>query len=279
MRGLLAAAALWLGLLSAPAFAALALDGTPAGQGGSATTNVAATITFTTAQDILVAVIQTEHQTAYSTVTGVTSTSGLTWAKYTRQQASQYSGFGNNPNFDDVEIWWAYSPAAHTSEVVTATFSAAPDGDSMVAMAVKGFTGTGYQTAPWDSNASLPGYNHIDTNTTQAPTISSVPSTSAAGMRIDAVGEGSGATYTGKPTADTAAGNANNSSGAAGSAVVASYQVYASALSGAVTWSTTIAGPYMAVSAALSMTGGGGGGATGSGFPPSGLTTIGVGAP
>lgn len=242
---------------------ALALDGTAQGLGAAGVSSLALStgLTYSSAGDIIVVLINTENPTAAVTVSSVSSTSGLTFQKRT---AVAFSGLPYNNTgtiYTSNEIWWAYASAAHSADVITAHLSGTTDEVTMVAFAVKGFTGGTYSTNPWDGNGALPANHSNSGSTGVTPTCSGVSTTSASGMRIAFWGsggynQGSGATYTGYPTGDTAILAVADASGTNGSNTTASFALYSSALSSAtVNWTTSEEYSYTAIIDALATAG------------------------
>jgi hypothetical protein len=100
---------------------------------------------------------------------------------------------GSSTAYVDDECWYAYSSAALSSDVITASYSLPSstnfDGASIVVFGVSGFTGSSYKTNPWDPNSSLPAIADDTTDTPAAdPTVSGVSTTNANDMIIGFVG-------------------------------------------------------------------------------------------
>lgn len=170
----------------------LAIDGTP--QGGIATggtTCAPSALTTTTAGIVIFAThaeataIQGDHPIA-SGVSG----GGLTWAR-----RSTLSLDGGVAPYATLDVWWAYSSGALTAQTITVTWgNVTIDDMSCVVFGVKNFTGTNYQTQPWDSNGSLPAT--ASSTGTSAPTVSGVGTTSANTMLLGIGGTTSGTNVT-----------------------------------------------------------------------------------
>lgn len=80
------------------------------------------------------------------------------------------------------EVWWAYVANALVAATITVTMSAEIDDAVVVAAGYQGFTGTAYQAAPWDTDASLPV--HGSTTAQSQPTFSGLSTASTAGMLL-----------------------------------------------------------------------------------------------
>ena len=234
---------------------ALALDGTA--QSGtstaSATTALGTGLNYATAADILVVFAIAEWKTSPAgSVSGITSTSGLTWAR--RASLTYTQGTTNTRT----EMWWAYNPAANAADVVTVTWTNAGtiDDTAILAFAVKGFTGTAYQTAPWDGNVSLP--NALGSSTTGLATSGAISTTSASGMVLTCGGTTAGPANTGIPAGYTQAGTVSNTGGTNNASMTVGYNVISSALSGTtVTWSSSSTNGWMLITDVLATAGSG----------------------
>lgn len=202
------------------------LDGSAHGNASTATTN-AVTLSTTNANDII-CVLAAAENTAAPSITGISSTSGLAWNKRTAVSISR----------QDLELWWAYAPAALSSEVITITYAATFDDAVAVAFGV-----TGCNTLnPFDANSSLPA-NTSSTTASVAPT-STVSTVSPSSFMIMGVGAASNSSnYNTPPTGFTfIAGAVNTGGGLACSAGVA-YEAFTAAQSSlAVTWGGTLGG-------------------------------------
>lgn len=135
---------------------ALAIHGTPAhthDNSGSAT-SVAAAVTTTVANTILIAVVAPYHtgSSGPPTVTGV-SGAGLTW---TKRASNTYPNPLSGTIRVGLEVWWALAPSAVTAQSITATLSSAPN--NRVDILVFAVSGSPNLSAPWDVNVSLPGF-------------------------------------------------------------------------------------------------------------------------
>lgn len=118
----------------------------------------------TIAADILVVCVGAEWVNsvgASGTVSGIAG-GGLTWVKRSNNavKVDGFGGGGTSSAFGNLEVWWAFSSSAQSGITITATFtkpgSTNFDAAGIVAFGVTGFTGTNYQTNPWDQNAAVP---------------------------------------------------------------------------------------------------------------------------
>jgi hypothetical protein len=135
---------------------ALALDGHCSGNAnGSAATVSNLNALVITAADIVVLFILMESTSGGSFPTGTSISDGFnTYALRNRVQYTSNAAFGSAKT--TAEIWWAFSSAAHTIAVgsLVVTMANMNDCASFIAVSVKGFTGTAYQTNPWDDTAA-----------------------------------------------------------------------------------------------------------------------------
>lgn len=225
---------------------ALSLDGTAkTGTASTASSIASAALVYSTAGNILVAVIAVENNTAtvVRTVSNVTSTSGVTWARRKQTTATNMddAAGGTNGLALCVEIWWAYNPSTSAGDTVTATLSGTMDDSCIVAFAVKGFSGTAYQTAPWDVNASLTA-TQTTTNSVggaTSPSVTPVTTTSTSGMLLGLYGSGSVAVQKNLGiTGYSSVGSVYNGGGSLDCEATVYSKTYASAQSATtVTWS------------------------------------------
>lgn len=146
---------------------ALTIDGTSSASGISVT-SIPVTLTTGKTNDIIVLVICNRRGFVHTTVSGVSDTAGLTWAK--RSSITLDDAVSNF--FMDFEIWWGASPRALSSDIITVTFGAAIIG-SVLAFGVNGAS----VSSPWDSNVSLPATASSAANS--APSLSGVSTTTA----------------------------------------------------------------------------------------------------
>ena len=226
----------------------------------AATNSASATITYPTTGDILVVITHGEWGTAggLGHVSSVTSTSGLTWVKRQAQTAAE----AFYPAQEDLEIWWAYNPNANTSDVITVTWAGATgslDAGKIAAFAVTGFTGTEYQTNPWDLNPSLIGRATSNVATTY-PNNQAVSTISSSGMAFSIAATDSGGTYTSgqQPSGFTFSFSNGALGSSAASYMSLAYDIYSTPFVGLpVSWTSagTQQGGWVAVVDALSTNG------------------------
>lgn len=182
MRRLLAALLVFVSL-SSPAWAVLAIDGTPV-TGSSATGTIAsAAFTNSNANAVVIAVISVASGAA--TIPSVSGVSGcsLTWALRKKLSGTTLNyGFGTGDG-TDLEIWWALAATACTAQVITATATNPGDGNISV------FAISGENTStPWDVNASLPATLTSATHAQATPTVGSVSTTNTNSVLLAFVG-------------------------------------------------------------------------------------------
>jgi hypothetical protein len=222
---------------------ALALDGSASGQATGAASVASAGLTTGTAGDIIVAYVFAEWITgtgAAGTISGI-SGGGLTWHNRGSQTANLTGALGA---WTREEIWWAYSSGTLSSSAITATFSLPSstnfDDASIIVFGVKGFLGTAYQTAPWDSNVSLPKFN--SSSASAAPSVSGISTTSANTMLLTMYGtSGSSALMNAGPAGFTYLKGQSNTGGSNDASVESAYQVVSATQSSITeTWGTAI---------------------------------------
>lgn len=97
------------------------------------------------ADEVICALVSAEF-TAVPTITSMTSTSGLTWSKEAIATET------TSTNQVDLELWWAPSPLALSSETITAHFSGTFDAAVMLAFGVTGAD----LSNPFDTASNLP---------------------------------------------------------------------------------------------------------------------------
>ena len=138
--------------LSSPALAQL--DGEAVGQSTSSNT-VAATITTTSHPDICIAGILAEDTTGAPIVSSVTG-AGLTWQHRPRSGGDKpiFTNSSNaNPDYGDLEEWWAAAASNITSQTITATFTATIKTAQIMIFCQPS---SAPPAAPFDPNPSLP---------------------------------------------------------------------------------------------------------------------------
>lgn len=154
-RDLIAVLLLWL--LPIQAWAALALDGTPATAYAGTGSTIALTITTTQSNDVLIFAILPNDGNPASGISG----GGLTWTKRT---STVVCCFPNN-----IDEWWAIAPSPLTGVTITATLSSS----TFYSGALFAISGANTST-PYDVNGSLPvtgiGNTPLTLSTTNADT-------------------------------------------------------------------------------------------------------------
>lgn len=131
---------------------AFSIGNTASNSSWAGASSAAATITLSAGSILLVCVHQA-HASANETVSSVTS-AHLTFAK--RSSVAHVNGGSIDTNHQELEIWWAYSAGALTSEVVTVVSSGTPTDGSIALIECKGVTNP---SSPWDTNLSIPRSN------------------------------------------------------------------------------------------------------------------------
>lgn len=129
-------------------------------------------------------VVQLNHEAVSGAVPIITGISDGTANVYHKRFAATQAPepiFGASEGF---EVWWAYAANALTGLTpISVTLSASTDDAVVVAAGYQGFTGTAYQTAPWDTNVSIPATAQ-STGATSVGSVSGVSTTSTAGMLL-----------------------------------------------------------------------------------------------
>ncbi len=139
---------------------ALSFDVTGVNSDGSSgtATSISKTLTFD-GSDIIIVDVISAATTSHATVTSVTSALGsLTFVNRFEYYLDNVFGIasGSANAFLTLSRWWAYAGgSALSSDLITANFSKGING-SILVTGVTGFTGTAYQTNPFDTNVSLP---------------------------------------------------------------------------------------------------------------------------
>lgn len=237
--------ALLFACFSGQALAVLAIDGTgtaPSGVDAAIHSGCAAATCAvvnnvngltTTGTGIVIGYSQAEAVTGQPAPvcsgTCVADAAGLTWhIRTTSPSPCTYSGGQFTANNTLIEFW-AFSPGTLTIDQITVTWTSSGtiDDATFVVMAVKGFTGTNWQTNPFDSNASLGKCATTTTNT--APTVTGISTSVAADMLLFGVGSANngpfplaapstpaGWTNTPPGTVETATGGGTNGAGSQG---------------------------------------------------------------
>ena len=115
-------------------------------------------LTTTNAGDIIVIAVFTENTNsvgAYPSITGVT-VGGAAAARRNQFQWQGNTAFGfGGAAYNNCELWWYYAPGALSSAAISVTVNGNwNDAGTFIAFGVTGFTGTSYQTNPWDDTAA-----------------------------------------------------------------------------------------------------------------------------
>lgn len=136
--------------------------------------------------EIVVITVAQERPTSgggtFATVSSISDGTANVWHKrfastLTPGSLGSYNGF---------EVWWTYVANPLLNATINVTMSSQVDDFNLIVAGYQGFTGTAYQTNPWDSNVSLPA--SASTNTTNvSATISGISTASTAGMLLVSV--------------------------------------------------------------------------------------------
>lgn len=176
----------------------LALDGTAKHETAAFASSATVTLTTGSAGDIIVVEIWLVN--AQSSSTNYPNISSVSDGTNTYTRRSRRTMQISPANFAAAyEVWWAYAPAALSSKVITASLQAGTGGDAtnntnnfdqicINAFGVKGFAGTGYQTAPWDTNASVPAYHVYNGTSAVVPRVDNLYTTGADSMLLSGFG-------------------------------------------------------------------------------------------
>lgn len=177
----------------------------------SGSTTVSATLTAAIGEIIIVLVDQEITSGAVLTVTGVSDGTANVYAKRFSASATGAAEplYGASEGF---EVWWAYAANTLTAASVTVTLSGTMDDAVIVVAGYQGFTGTAYQTNPWDTNASLPKTAQAATNTAASAT--GITTTSTAGILLAGHGTLDFGQIPSAPTGFSLAGQLTNAGGA-----------------------------------------------------------------
>lgn len=172
--------------------------------------------------------VETSTHTGGSPVSGTpTDNTGLSlsWA----QRGTTLSVL-NNLTYQTGALFWAYVSAAFTTKTFTASWTC-PTGTLLDDMfiscyCVSGFTGTAYQTNPWDGNASLQAAGTSSGSTT--PTLANISTNSSAGMLIAGITTPGATREASSPGTWTNINNGRTTGGANSESFSSDQQVYAS---------------------------------------------------
>lgn len=102
-------------------------------------------MTTSLTNDIIIVYVFNEKSGSYQSVSSITDTAGLSWSKRTTLQLSSDTG-------SNLDVWWAPSTGALSSDVITANLSGSIDDACIIAFGVNGAN----FTSPWDPNSGLP---------------------------------------------------------------------------------------------------------------------------
>jgi hypothetical protein len=121
-----------------------------------------ATVTYTNTDPcvIVLNIVTQAGSGGFTPITGVTDSAGVTWHRRqsTAFNSTNFSGVGSSVNHLTQEVWWANLTAAHTS-AVTISIALSGTANQATGTLMEWVTVTGSLTpsAPWDTNAALPG--------------------------------------------------------------------------------------------------------------------------
>lgn len=176
-------------------------------------------------QDVIVVCVFAE-QSALCTVTSVSDTLGLTW-----QQRGGVSDITGRPV--DLEVWWAFAPAALVADQITVHWSAAPDDWSVLAFGVHNCN----TPDPWGAYAPA---TEVGTSSSVAPSVN--VNAASYNFVIAVVGDSDNQTsdVQAPPTGFPLIGYQQNLGGAEYSQLGVAGKGQVGALSGAVTWGSTM---------------------------------------
>lgn len=119
-----------------------AIDGTATNNAGPGASSVSASLTTTVAGDEIVVYVATASTGSFKTITGVTSTSGLSFTR--RGSAAVWTQLSNSDGlvYDmQLEAWRADAPGMLVAESITAAFSAVTGAGSGAAIVAFGIAG------------------------------------------------------------------------------------------------------------------------------------------
>lgn len=203
---------------------ALTLDGF-ANSSKSSATSATVSLTTTKTNDIIVVVVGAEATTGVPPiVSGVSSTSGLTWAKRSTKSATANAQ----------EVWWALAPSILTNEVITVTYTATFDDWAGTAFGVNGCN----TAAPWDTSTSLPAFGvYPDGTAAAAPAVSGVSTVSTAPFVFMAFAHAYSSTLTAPAGFTMLGAGVANGGGTYFEYAAVAYEVFGAALtSQTITW-------------------------------------------
>lgn len=136
--------------------------------------------------EIVIAQINSENPSGSApVVSGISDGTANVWHKHFSTTQVPESNLGSSESF---EVWWTYAANALVAANIIVT-SNVTDDTVLICAGYQGFTGTYYQTNPWDKNVSLPasafGYTPTLTST---PSVPGVSTSTASGMLLFGVG-------------------------------------------------------------------------------------------
>jgi hypothetical protein len=163
--------------------AAISLHNSATGQSSDPATTVSATLTAAAGEIVIVEVNNEVVSGAVKTVTGISDgTTNVYTRRFSASQAPEpFAGAS-----EEFEVWWAYVANPLTAATITATLSGTIDDAVIITAGYQGFTGTAYQTNPWDTNASLP--KTAQSAAVSFASVSGVSTNSTAGTLIAGLG-------------------------------------------------------------------------------------------
>lgn len=196
----------------------------------SGTNSVQATLSTAFANEIICVFTYCEGNSgAAPSITGISDTAGLTWAKRKQSNASSTGS---------AELWWALATGILSSDVITVTFGANFDDLSMVVAGISGCN----TSAPWDTNASVPAV-FSSTASGSTPSFTGISTNNALDMVLVSVGYLGTGGVPPVPSGYSVLGYQSNGGGSQFSYVGVGYQRETSTLSSAtVTWGGTTPG-------------------------------------
>ena len=221
--------------------AAPTLDGTATGQSSSSTTT-AATLTTSLTNDIICALVAVETGSGTMPyVTGIADTASLTWNKRSgvAQTIPSVPGAPGN-GACSIDLWWAVSSGALTSDVITATFNTSCDDSAILVFGVNGCN----TAQPWDNNPTVPSILPWTGNNT--PSFANISTSTANTFQIFAMADNAGTGSIGTvPTGFSTLGFHENGGGSLFCTVGAAYQQLTSTVSNQTyTWGSAWSRPY-----------------------------------
>jgi hypothetical protein len=224
-----------------PALAAISINGASVtGTNAASTTLTNSSGQSCSAGDIIVVVTHAPYAHALGAAGTVSSVTG-TGLVFQKRSGVTLAGTSGADPYSRQEIWWAYTATGTTLLTYTITYSSTFESATMQAVCVTGFTGTGYITAPWDTNVSIPAIASAEASGT--PSVSGVSTTAVNSMLISLASSAPGTSGLSStpPTGFTFIGTIRNTSATDNSEVLLADKVVSSAQSSiTVSWTGTI---------------------------------------